>query len=312
VQLLVKSITFEAEDVISLDLRPVDHRTLPRFTAGAHIDLALANGLSRSYSLTNPPSESYRYVIGVQKDEASRGGSHFIHESVRVGQILDASEPRNNFPLVEDAAETVLIAGGIGITPICCMVQQLHALGRNWRLHYAVRSRRRAAFFDRLYSLESGALHLHVDDEQDGGVLDLKPVVAGAGPGTHLYCCGPLPMLAAFEAATAHIAPNTVHTEYFTAREPVVRAGGFEIVLARRGVTLLVAEGNTILDTLHAAGIEAPHSCLEGICGTCETAVLKGIPEHRDSVLSPRERESNRTIMICCSGCRGERLILDL
>jgi vanillate O-demethylase ferredoxin subunit len=313
VQLLVKSITFEAEDVISLDLRPSGPEALPPFTAGAHIDIALANGLSRSYSLANPQSETHRYVIGVQKDEASRGGSRLIHEAVRVGETLDASEPRNNFPLVEDAVDSVLIAGGIGITPLWCMAQRLHTLGRDWRLYYAVRSRCRAAFLDRLCDLEPAALHLHADDDHGGQVLDLAPIVAAAKPGTQFYCCGPLPMLAAFEAATAaHLPPDTVHTEYFTAREPVAWTGSFEVVLARRGLTLFVAEGNTILDTLRAAGIEVPHSCLEGVCGTCETAVLEGVPDHRDSVLSPRERESNRTMMICCSGCRGERLTLDL
>jgi vanillate O-demethylase ferredoxin subunit len=310
--LLVKSITFEAEDVISLDLRPADAGPLPGFTAGSHVDLSLGNGLSRSYSLANPQTETHRYVVGVQRDAASRGGSRFVHEAVRVGQVLTASEPRNNFPLVEDAAETILIAGGIGITPLWCMAQRLHALGRNWRLYYAVRSRRRAAFLDRMAALAPAALHLHADDEQGGRIFDVAPVIAGAGPGAQLYCCGPLPMLAAFEAATAGVPPATVHVEYFSAREPVTATGGFEVVLARSGLTLQVAEGQTILDTLRLNGIDTPHSCLEGVCGTCETVVLEGIPDHRDSVLSDRERASSKTMMICCSGCLGGRLVLDL
>lgn len=310
--LLVKSITFEAEDVISLDLRPAESAPLPGFTAGSHIDLSLGNGLSRSYSLANPQTETHRYVVGVQRDAASRGGSHFVHEAVRVGQVIEASEPRNNFPLVEDAAETILIAGGIGITPLWCMAQRLQALGRNWRLYYAVRSRRRAAFLDRIAALAANALHLHADDEKGGRIFDLGPVVVAAGPDAQFYCCGPLPMLAAFEAATAALPPETVHVEYFSPREPVAAAGGFDIVLARSGVTLRVAEGQTILDTLRLNGIEAPHSCLEGVCGTCETTVLDGIPDHHDSVLSARERASNKTMMICCSGCLGGRLVLDL
>jgi tetrachlorobenzoquinone reductase len=310
--LLVKSITLEAEDVISLDLRPAGTAPLPPFAAGAHIDLTLGNGLARSYSLANPQSENHRYVVAVQKDAASRGGSCFIHETVRVGQILQASEPRNNFALVEDAAETLLFAGGIGITPLWCMAQRLHALNRRWRLYYAVRSRSRAAFLDRIAALEPAALRLHADDKEGGRVFDFAPVIAGARPATELYCCGPLPMLAAFEAATAGLRPDAVHLEYFSAKEPAAAIGGFDVVLARRGVTLHVADGSTILDTLRDNGIDVPHSCLEGVCGTCETIVLGGIPDHRDSVLTEKERASNRTMMICCSGCRGDQLILDL
>jgi tetrachlorobenzoquinone reductase len=310
--LLLKSITFEAEEIISLDLRPAAAAPLPPFTAGAHIDLTLGNGLTRSYSLANPQSETHRYVVAVQNDAASRGGSRFIHEALRVGQVLPASEPRNNFPLVEDAAETILFAGGIGITPLWCMAQRLHALGRPWRLYYAVRSRARAAFLDRIAALQPAALHPHADDEEGGRVFDFAPVIGEVRPGTQLYCCGPLPMLAAFEAATASLPPEIVHTEHFSPKAPAVAKGGYEIVLARRGVTLLVLEGNTILDTLRDNGIEVPHSCLEGVCGTCETTVLGGVPEHRDSVLTARERESNRTMIICCSGSRSDRLILDL
>ncbi len=310
--LLVKSITFEAEDVVSLDLRPEGGGPLPPFSAGAHIDLELGPGLTRSYSLANPQEERHRYVIGVQKDAASRGGSLFIHDRVRVGQVLGASMPRNNFPLVEDAAETILFAGGIGITPVWCMVQRLTALGRPWRLHYAVRTRRRAAFLDRITALGTAGFHLHVDDEADGRVFDLAPIVADAPPGAQLYCCGPSPMLAAFEAATASRPAETVHTEYFAAKEPVAAKGGFAVVLARQGRTIFVPEGATIIDALRDNGIDAPHSCLEGVCGTCETTVLDGIPEHRDLVLSARERASNRTMMICCSGCQGDRLVLDL
>jgi ferredoxin-NADP reductase len=309
--LLVKSITFEAEDIVSLDLRAAAGEALPPFTAGAHIDLDLGNGMSRSYSLCNPQEERHRYVIGVQKDAASRGGSRYIHDGVRPGRVLAASEPRNDFPLVEDAAETVLIAGGIGITPIWCMVQRLHMLGRKWQLYYAVRAHRCAAFLDRLAALGAPGFHLHVDDENNGRVLDVAAVVSRA-PGAQLYCCGPLAMLGAFEQATAGLPLGRVHIEYFTAKEPVVATGGFEVVLAKRGRTIFVPEGMTIIDALRDNGIIAPHSCLEGVCGTCETTVLEGIPDHRDLVLSAKERASNKTMMICCSGCQGDRLVLDL
>jgi vanillate O-demethylase ferredoxin subunit len=309
--LLVKSITLEADDVVSLDLRAAGDGALPPFTAGAHIDLDLGNGLTRSYSLANSQDERHRYVIGVQKDAASRGGSRYVHDTVRPGQVLAASEPRNDFALDEDAAASVLIAGGIGITPIWCMVQRLQALGRDWLLYYAVRSRRRAAFLDRIAALGAPGFRLHVDDEADGRLLDVAAIVSRA-PEAQLYCCGPAPMLTAFERVTAGLPADRIHTEYFTAKGPVVATGGFEVVLAKRGRTIFVPEGMTIIDALRDNGIIAPHSCLEGVCGTCETTVLEGIPDHRDLVLSARERASNKTMMICCSGCRGDRLVLDL
>jgi ferredoxin-NADP reductase len=306
----VKSITYEAEDVISLDLRPVGPETLPPFTAGAHIELHLRNGQPRNYSLANAQTESHRYYVTVQNDPASRGGSRFIHEQVRAGDILTISPPRNNFSLVEDAAESVLIAGGIGITPIWCMVQRLVALGRKWRMFYAVRSRGRAAFLQELLALDQ--VHAHFDDESGGTFLDLDAIVRDAAPGSHFYCCGPLPMLAAFERATAGVPAERVHVEYFSAKEPIDASGGFEVVLARSGRTVFVPEHSTILDALLASGVEAGHSCLEGVCGTCETKVLEGIPDHRDVVLTAQERASNRTMMICCSGSKSGRLVLDL
>jgi vanillate O-demethylase ferredoxin subunit len=174
-----------------------------------------------------------------------------------------------------------------------------------------VRSRRRAVFLDRLAALGAAGFRLHVDDEADGRVLDVAAIVSLA-PGAQLYCCGPSPMLTAFEQVTRGLPPERVHTEYFTAKEPAAAVGGFEVVLAKRGRTIFVPEGFTIIDALRDNGIIAPHSCLEGVCGTCETAVLEGIPDHRDLVLSARERAANKTMMICCSGCQGDRLVLDL
>lgn len=306
-EVFVKAIVWEADGVISLDLRPSDGGALPAFTAGAHIDLHLPEGMRRSYSLANDQTETHRYLIAVQRDAASRGGSRFVHDSIRVGQRLTIDPPRNNFALDETGERFVLIAGGIGITPMLCMSRRLAALGRPMSLYYAARTRSRAAFLDDL-----PAAHLHFDDEQGGAVLDIAAIVGGSAEGTHFYCCGPLPMLAAFEGATAHLPPDRVHVEYFMAREPVQAEGGFEVVLARANRTIAVPEKTTILDALLAAGIDAGHSCLEGVCGTCETRVLDGIPDHRDSVLTTRERAANKTIMICCSGAKTPRLVLDL
>jgi vanillate O-demethylase ferredoxin subunit len=310
IEVFVKAITYEAEDVISLDLRPVDGAPLPPFTAGAHVELHLANGMRRHYSLANPETERHRYLVGVHKDRASRGGSVFIHQAIRAGDRLIIGAPRNAFPLREGAPHSLLIAGGIGITPIWCMVQRLQTLGRSWSLLFAARSRRAAAFLDDIAPL--GAARCHFDDEQGGTPPDLAALIAAAPPGTHVYCCGPAPMLASFEQAAAPLPPDQVHVEYFSAREPIAAAGGFEVVLARTNRTLIVPDGATILDTLLAAGIDAGHSCLEGVCGTCETRVIEGVPDHRDVVLSAAERASNQTIMICCSGAKTSRLVLDL
>ena len=313
IEVLLRSITYEAEDVISLELRPVATQTLPAFTAGSHIELQLGNGLRRNYSLANPQHERHRYCIAVQNEPAGRGGSRFIHQSVRVGDILTISPPRNNFPLVETAQRCVFIAGGIGITPIWCMVQRLVSLAQPWSLFYAARSRRRAAYLDAILDLGVARnVHLHFDDESQGEFLDLGAIVQDAAPGTHFYCCGPLPMLAAFERATTGLPPDTVHVEYFAAKEPVAVKGGFDVVLARSERSVFVPDNSTILDALVAAGIVVEHSCLEGVCGTCETKVIEGIPDHRDMVLSAQERASNRTMMICCSGSKSGRLVLDL
>ncbi len=310
IEVFVKAITHEAKDVISLDLRPTHGAMLPAFTAGAHIDLHLRGGLRRSYSLANDQTERHRYLVAVQLDPATRGGSRLIHETIRAGQALTITPPRNNFTVSEDAAHSVLIAGGIGVTPILCMVRRLAAIGRPWTLLYAARSRERAAFLDELAIL--GCLQVHFDNENNGRVPDIAAIIEVAPPDAHFYACGPTPMLAEFERVTAGHPVEHVHVEYFTAKAPVDVAGGFEVVLARSNRTVFVPEHSTILDALLAEGIDAGFSCLEGVCGTCETKVLEGIPDHRDAVLTANERASNKTIMICCSGALSSRLVLDL
>jgi ferredoxin-NADP reductase len=283
---------------------------LPAASAGAHIDLHLANGLVRQYSLITAEADPSAYVVAVKRDRQSRGGSHFVHDQLRPGASLKISAPRNNFPLAEGAPHTVLIAGGIGITPIWCMVQRLVALDRPWQLHYACRSRDEAAFHDALQALAPA--RLHIDDEAGGAILDVAALVAAAPAAAHLYCCGPAPMLVAFEAATAGWPRPQVHVEYFTAKEAPATDGGFIVECRRSGRELAVPVGKTILETVRAAGIQAPSSCEAGICGTCETRVIAGIPDHRDQWLSEAERAANQTVMICCAGSKSERLVLDL
>lgn len=313
--LVVRSRTIVAEDIVSLELAAADGRPLLPFEAGAHIELKLGNGCERSYSLVNDPSKRDRYVISVNKDPASRGGSRYVHEVLRPGHAIEVAGPRNNFRLVENASLVVLIAGGIGITPLWCMIQRLEALGRPWKLFYGARSRGKCAYLRDVQALEAkspGRVHLHFNDECDGRVLDLPAAVAAAPADAHLYCCGPIPMLQAFEQATAGRREETVHVEYFSPREPVVCDGGFNVLLARSGRTLFVEKGTTILDKLLAEGIDVSYSCREGVCGTCQTGVLEGEPDHHDSYLTPAERRSGKTIMVCCSGSRSDKLVLDL
>jgi ferredoxin-NADP reductase len=305
-------IRLAAQDTNLFELRRPDGAPLPTYEPGAHIDLHLPNGLVRQYSLVVPDAKPESYVLGIKRDAASRGGSRYIHDELHVGAPLKISPPRNNFPLVEDAGHVILIAGGIGITPIWCMVQRLAALGRSWKLYYSCRSRADMAFLDSLNTYEAKHLHLHFDDQAGGKFLDLAAIVAEAPKDAHLYCCGPEPMLKAFEAATASWPRAQVHVEYFTPKAEAATEGGFWVELARSKEEYFIPPGKTILQVLYDAGVDVDYSCELGICGACETRVISGIPEHRDSVLSEEEQASNTKVMICCAGSKSERLVLDM
>lgn len=314
--LRLRAMTWEAEGILGLELVPAaPGEPLPAFTAGAHIDLHLPGGPVRSYSLLNDPAERHRWCVAVYRDPASRGGSRQVHEQLRPGQLLTVSPPRNHFPLDESAPLSVLIAGGIGITPLLCMVRRLTALGRPWVLHHAVRTRAHAAFGDELQALAaqgSGTLHRVFDQEPGGRMLDIAAVVVALPDGAHVYCCGPAGMLAAFERATAGLPPERVHLEYFAAKDAPAASGGFSVKLRRDGRTVPVPPGQSILDALAAIGAEPPWSCREGVCGTCEVRVLEGVPDHHDMVLSPAQRDANDRMMVCCSGAKSPLLVLDL
>jgi vanillate O-demethylase ferredoxin subunit len=314
--LRLTGMRYEAQGVHSLEFRAPEGGLLPAFTAGAHIDLHLRNGITRSYSLCNPTEPAERYVVCVNRDRASRGGSSFVHDTLRVGDLVAISPPRNNFELDEAAQNSILIGGGIGMTPLWAMVQRLEQLGKRWELHYCARSAQTAAFLGPIRDLSDrtqvGVLHLHFDDQTPGEFIDLNAIVSGAAPGTHFYCCGPGAMLDAFSAVTAALPPAQVHLEFFSARSPVANEGGFTVELAASRRAFVVPPGKSILDVLIEAGVEVPYSCMEGVCGTCETRVVDGIPDHRDLVLTPQEIESNRTMMICCSGSKTPKLVLDL
>ncbi len=303
------AIRHAAEGTHLYEFAALDGGTLPPFEPGAHIDVCLPNGLTRQYSLCNSVHENDRYVVGVKLDRNSRGGSRYMHESLRVGATLSVSAPRNHFALVSDAPAYVFIAGGVGITPIACMISRLSSLGQPWTLHYAVRTRAEAAFLDQL---QGPGLHLHVDTEHNGEVLDVNLAVASAPRDAHLYCCGPTPMLDAFEQACADRAPEFVHLERFSSDVAPAVEGGYTVELTRSKRSVEIAPGQTILDAVRACGVNVRASCQQGVCGACETRVVAGLPDHRDTLLSPEERAANDVMMICCSGSLTKVLALDL
>lgn len=309
------AITYEAIGINSFELRRPDGAPLPAFEAGSHIDLYLGNGMVRSYSLVNPQGETHRYVVGIQKDPASRGGSRHVHDTLKVGDKVSISAPRNNFPLAEAAPHSVFFAGGIGVTPMFCMVQRMAAIKASWQLYYSSRTPQHAAYREGIEALAKSSgrdVVFNYDQVPSGKMLDLKALIGALAPATHVYCCGPLPMLAAFEEACKGRPEETVHVEYFSAREEAAKGGGFNVVMSRSGKTIFVPEGKTILDALLDAGEDAPYSCMEGVCGSCETKVISGTPDHRDMILTESERKAGKTMMICCSGSKSAELVLDL
>jgi ferredoxin-NADP reductase len=310
IEVRLSAIRYAARDTNLYEFTSLDGKPLPAYQPGAHIDVHLPNGVVRQYSLLEPEPQPHRYMIGVKRDPASRGGSRYVHDELRVGRALKISAPRNNFPLAEDARHVILFAGGIGITPIWCMVQRLEKLGRSWKLYYACRSRSDMAFLRALEAMASSTFHF--DDEAGGKFLDVIGIVAAAPKDAHLYCCGPTPMLNAFEAATANWPRDQIHIEYFTPKQEPAKTGGFVVELARSGREFVIPEGKSILQVLLDAGVDVDYSCELGICGACEQRVISGTPEHRDAILTEEEQAANTKVMICCAGCKSERLVLDL
>ncbi|MPT46957.1 MAG: oxidoreductase [Sphingobium sp.] len=309
-QLMIKNIRWEAQAINSYMLEPVNGGLLPNFEPGAHIDVQLKPGLARSYSLVNDPAIRTYYEIAVHHTPDSRGGSRHIHEEWRVGQIVEASDPKNNFPMVEDATHSVLIAGGIGVTPMLPMIARLNKLGRSWELHYVAATPERAAYVDRLE--QHDAANIVYDGVPGTARLDLKAICDAAPADAHLYCCGPGGMLDAFVAINAERPKGHAHIEYFSAETDVASDGGYTLELAKSGKTIVVEEGETMLDALLTAGVDIGFACAEGICGTCEVKVLSGVPDHRDHFLSDEDKAANTSIMVCCSGSKTANLVLDI
>lgn len=311
-RLIVRNIIPLSSSVRGYELFQQGGQPLPAFEAGAHISFDLENGMTRSYSLVNSQQETGRYVVAVALDPNSRGGSSYIHENWTAGTTVNASLPRNNFPLILDAEHYVLVAGGIGITPIRSMLLHLESLSRSWELHFSSRSRSVAAFVDEMKAY-GARVHIYYDDDTESPRMQLGALFAARSESTRFYCCGPSGLLEAFQlVAGANDCDERAHIERFNAEEAVSSEGNFVVRLARSGTIVPVKPGLTILQALREQGIEIPSLCEQGVCGSCETRVLSGLPDHRDAVLTKKQRSSNSVMMICCSGSLTPEIELDL
>lgn len=313
IEVVVHAVRALARDVLWVSLRERHGHALPGAAPGAHIDLVLPNGLSRSYSLTHTPGTPTQavYEVAVGLDAASRGGSRWIHEQLRVGQTLQVSAPRNHFELDPAHRRLLLIAGGIGITPLYAMAQQAQRQGLDWQLLACVRSASRLAFQEELSALDPQRVHTHVD-QHAGQPVDLSAWLARAD-WDGVYACGPAGMLDALSALTPHWPVGRLRMERFrAAAQDDSAASAFELVLARSGLQTTVQPHESALDALERLGLAHPFACREGLCGTCEVALVEGTPEHRDSVLDPQQRALGRCFIPCVSRCGGDRLVMDL
>jgi phthalate 4,5-dioxygenase reductase subunit len=302
-----------AQDIFLFELVRPDHSALPPFSAGSHLLLLTPNGLSRRYSLCNAPSERERYVIAVKRDAAGGGGSVSMVDEIEAGDRLDVSPPMNYFPLATEATSHLLIAGGIGITPMLSMMHELSAKNADFQLVYCTRSPETTAFLDELSAPELARRvlvhHDHGDRERS---LALGPIVATRAGATHLYCCGPRPLMQAVRDLTRHWPHEAVHFEDFgTSAHPEQNGEKmFSVRLARSGITVDVPASVSILAALRDRGISVPSSCESGTCGSCRTTLLSGVAEHRDFVLD--DDEQDKEIMICVSRAQSAELVLDL
>jgi vanillate O-demethylase ferredoxin subunit len=308
--------TLEAASICSFELVPVNGEPLPAFSAGAHIDVYLPNGLVRQYSLCNAPLAGERYQVAVLLDPCTRGGSKAMHEMVQEGDVIRIGAPRNNFPLTAGAKRSLLFAGGIGITPLLSMAEALTAEGKDFTLHYCARSPESAAFRDRIArSPFQDRAVFHYDDSAAEQRFDAPAIFANTSPETHVYVCGPQGFMdhVLAGARAARWPEACLHHESF---DPVAQTlagdSAFEVELARSGRTVAVPADRSVVQALEEAGIDIVVSCEQGLCGTCLTGVIAGVPEHRDSYLSAEQRASNTLFTPCCSRAQTPRLVLDL
>ena len=310
-ELVVRRRTMLTDDVLALDLGSPSGAALPAWTPGAHVDLELPNGLTRQYSLCGDPSDRSSWRVGVLRDPNSRGGSDYVHDKLHEGDLVAVGGPRNHFPL-EPSPSYLFLAGGIGITPLIPMIAAAESTGATWELHYGGRTRAAMAFRTDLLELGTGRVVLHPQDEV--GLMDLDSILGPIWPDTLVYCCGPEPLIARAEQCCSAWPAGSLHLERFAPKEvgAPVRTDAFEVELARTGTTVMVPAEKSILEAVEEVGVPVLSSCQEGTCGTCETAVLAGEVDHRDSLLTQEEQDAHNTMLICVSRAAGSKLVLDL
>jgi ferredoxin-NADP reductase len=309
-ELVVERIDPEADGVVSVVLTHADGVTLPPWQPGAHIDFILTPEIERQYSLSGDPADGEHWRLGILREPEGRGGSQYVHDQLKAGDTVEIRGPRNNFPF-QTAESYIFIAGGIGITPILTMVREAEARGASWRLIYGGRQESSMAFREELAAYGD---KVTVWPQDRLGLIDLPGLLGTPVPGCKVYCCGPEPLIDAVEANTANWPAGSLHVERFRPRAGALdgEMTAFEVYLDYSELTLAVTAEQSIAEAIEAAGIEVMTSCREGTCGTCETPVLEGIPDHRDSILTADERAANDTMMICCSRSLSPRLVLDL
>jgi len=313
----VNKIIRETKDILSFEFVHPEAGELAPFTAGAHIHVYLDDTLSRQYSLCNDPTERHRYLISVLKEKDGRGGSRAMHETIEAGQSILISGPDNHFALAgREASFHLLLAGGIGVTPMMAMIEELESAGKPYLMHYCTRSIENTAFLDRLKSrIDEGKVILHHDGGDPSKGLDIAETLAGFKPGMHLYACGPMGFMNAVNASAGAWPPHAVHQEYFSAREMTEEekawdAKPFKVKIASTGDVIDVPANRSIVSVLSEHGIVVPTDCEEGFCGTCITHFIEGEPVHRDTVLDDGDREDY--VMICCARAKSDMLVLDL
>ncbi|WP_328807401.1 PDR/VanB family oxidoreductase [Paraburkholderia elongata] len=306
----------EALDIYRYELAPVDGEMLPGFSAGAHIDVHVKPGLVRQYSLCNHPDEVHRYVICVLRDPNSRGGSIAMQELVKEGDTLTISEPKNHFPLERGARRTLLIAGGIGVTPLLCMAERLSRLNADFAMHYCARSAERMAFRSYIADQEfAERVSFYFSVGAETATFDVASVIAGASPDTHLYVCGPAGFMdwVIQSAREAGWPEERIHREYFGATASGGgENGSFDVKLASSGKVVSVGADESVVQALARHGVEVEMSCEQGVCGTCITRILEGEPDHRDLFLTDAEHALNDQFTPCCSRAKSKVLVLDI
>lgn len=304
----------QAAGVVVLDLVAADGRRLPPFEAGAHIDVTIAPGVVRQYSLCGDPADTQRYRLGILRDPASRGGSIIVHDTFIEGKTVEIGPPRNHFPLLLSAEHSILVGGGIGITPMLAMAQTLYRQRRKFTLHYCAREPSKAAFLADLGTAPfADAVRLHFDDGEEPQKFDVRRDLPAPESGVHIYICGPTGFMNYVHAAclARGFSEAQMHQEFF-ANDVDIRGGAFEVVMASSGKVVEVGDSQSIVEALASAGVKITVSCEQGVCGTCLCGVLEGIPDHRDVYLTDEEKMANDQILLCCSRSASPRLVLDL